>query len=174
MRFKSDLSKPNRKFKYFYYKNLGKVRVQIDSNGRPWFCFTDICNILKIKEPQKMLDYVDIPYHFNLTVVERDGLSESYVLASFISKEGLHQALRIRRREIEIQMFMEWIENKVIPKIHYRKSYHKKDTITNHERNLTIGELLVKYENKINSLMKENKELKDKLSAYESCKRKDD
>lgn len=37
----------NNPFTIFDYNNLGKVRVQRGSNGEPWFCLVDICDILE-------------------------------------------------------------------------------------------------------------------------------
>ena len=36
------------KSELFNYKNLGSVRVQLDKNGNPWFCLSDVCSILGI------------------------------------------------------------------------------------------------------------------------------
>lgn len=32
-------------FQIFSNDQLGSVRVQIDNQGNPWFCLSDVCNI---------------------------------------------------------------------------------------------------------------------------------
>lgn len=169
------LKKSNRKFKTFYYKKLGRIRIHIHSDGKPWFCFSDICDILNIEKPQKILDCVDIPFRINLNVyeelkVERDCTYITYnVLRTFISEDGLYQLLR-RSRHPEAKLFMDWICCSVLPTIRNARKCKKKSTKSNYDKNLTIGKLLVKYENEIDSLRRENKKLKEKLSIYETQK----
>ena len=42
------------KLAIFNYKNLGSVRTFVDESGGPWFCLSDVCNILGLGNPSKV------------------------------------------------------------------------------------------------------------------------
>ena len=100
MKNNNDLTKFNdNRFEIFNYQNLGKVRVQVDEQGNPWFCLNDVCEILQIYNPRNVASRIDIPYVRGVDVgvqtgIKRDGSPAiQNVSMNFISEAGLYQAI---------------------------------------------------------------------------------
>ena len=176
----NQLLNPNGRFEIFNYQNLGKVRTYIDNQGNPWFCFVDVCDILQLKEPHRVIDRINTPYRHSMTVgvqtgVRRDGTpAVQNVPMNFVSEAGLYQAIG-RSRKPEAQVFMNWVFGEVLPMIRRTGMYLDDDTLNKIKRNpLSLGELITNYENEVNSLRNENKELQARLEAYDSYAREKD
>ena len=159
------LLNPNGRFEIFNYQNLGKVRVHIDDQGNPWFCFVDVCDILQLKEPHRVIDRIDIPYRHTMTVgvqtgVKRDGTPAiQNVPMNFVSEAGLYQAIG-RSRKPEAKVFMDWVFGEVLPMIRRTGMYIDEDTLKDLKRNPTIiGNMIVNYENQLSELRNENNSL---------------
>ena len=52
----------NNPFEIFNYKNLGSVRTRLDEHGNPWFCLSDVCDILGIGTVNNVKNRLDPPY----------------------------------------------------------------------------------------------------------------
>ncbi len=142
MRFKSDLLNPNGRFEIFNYQNLGKVRVQVDNQGNPWFCLNDVLGVLNltnISETTKRLN--------------PDGLSSTEVIDSlgrpqnmiFVDEGNLYMAIG-RSRKPEAQPFMEWIYREVLPMIRKTGMYIDEDIYNQLIKDpRTIADVLYKY-----------------------------
>ena len=176
----NQLLNPNGRFEIFNYQNLGKVRTYVDNQGNPWFCFVDVCDILQLKEPHRVIDRINTPYRHSMTVgvqtgVRRDGTPAiQNVPMNFVSEAGLYQAIG-RSRKPEAQVFMNWVFGEVLPMIRRTGMYLDDDTLNKLKSNpRSLGELITNYENEVNSLRNENKELQARLEAYDSYAREKD
>ena len=176
----NQLLNPNGRFEIFNYQNLGKVRTYVDNQGNPWFCFVDVCDILQLKEPHRVIDRINTPYRHTMTVgvqtgIRRDGTpAVQNVPMNFVSEAGLYQAIG-RSRKPEAQVFMNWVFGEVLPMIRRTGMYLDDDTLNKLKRNpRSLGELITNYENEVNSLRNENKELQARLEAYDSYAREKD
>ena len=176
----NQLLNPNGRFEIFNYQNLGKVRTYVDNQGNPWFCFVDVCDILQLKEPHRVIDRINTPYRHTMTVgvqtgVRRDGTPAiQNVPMNFVSEAGLYQAIG-RSRKPEAQVFMNWVFGEVLPMIRRTGMYLDDDTLNKLKSNpRSLGELITNYENEVNSLRNENKELQARLEAYDSYAREKD
>ena len=125
----------NMPFEIFNYQNLGKVRVQVDNQGNPWFCLVDVCEILGLgtNDINKVLKRVDIPYQNTILVwvqtgVRQDGTPAMRETAmNFVSEAGLYQAIG-RSRKPEAQVFMNWVFGEVLPMIRKTGTYFTTET----------------------------------------------
>ena len=176
----NQLLNPNGRFEIFNYQNLGKVRTYVDNQGNPWFCFVDVCDILQLKEPHRVIDRINTPYRHTMTVgvqtgIRRDGTPAiQNVPMNFVSEAGLYQAIG-RSRKPEAQVFMNWVFGEVLPMIRRTGMYLDDDTLNKLKSNpRSLGELITNYENEVNSLRNENKELQARLEAYDSYAREKD
>ena len=176
----NQLLNPNGRFEIFNYQNLGKVRTYVDNQGNPWFCFVDVCDILQLKEPHRVIDRINTPYRHSMTVgvqtgIRRDGTPAiQNVPMNFVSEAGLYQAIG-RSRKPEAQVFMNWVFGEVLPMIRRTGMYLDDDTLNKLKSNpRSLGELITNYENEVNSLRNENKELQARLEAYDSYAREKD
>ena len=166
----NQLLNPNGRFEIFNYQNLGKVRVQVDNQGNPWFCLSDVCQVLGISDSNVLTRRLH-PKGACLTPTPTNGGIQNMV---FVDEGNLYMAIG-RSRKPEAQPFMEWIFREVIPMIRRTGMYLDDDTLNNLKSNpRSLGELITNYENEVNSLRNENKELQARLEAYDSYAREKD
>lgn len=43
----------------FKFESLGDVRIKLDEKGEPWFCLSDICNILGVNKTADTMKRLD-------------------------------------------------------------------------------------------------------------------
>ena len=152
----NQLLNPNGRFQIFDYQNLGKVRVQVDSKGNPWFCLSDVCDILQLSTPAKVANRLN-PNGVSL-IHTTDAIGRNQEL-TFIDEGNLYQAIG-RSRKPEAVPFMDWIFREVLPMIRKTGMYLDDDTLNNLKSNPTIiGNMIVDYENELTKLKKENEAL---------------
>lgn len=108
----------NKKFEIFNYNILGQVRVYVDENRNPWFCLNDVCNILGIKEPQRVIRRL---YSKGIcsTPIFIDGENEN---TNFIIEGNLFKFITSSRKP-EAKKFTSWICNTVLPALHKKVRY---------------------------------------------------
>ena len=61
----------------FNYQNMGTVRVVIGEQGEPWFCLSDICDILEIINSRDVIKRL-----------ESGGVDTIYMVTSVINQYG--------------------------------------------------------------------------------------
>lgn len=118
----------NNPFEIFNYKNLGSVRTRLDEHGNPWFCLSDVCDILGIKNNRDLNSrlsepYVDLIYTGVQTGFKSDGTPAiQNVQLTFINESNLYRAV-LGSRKPEAKLFSDWICNEVIPSIRKTGAY---------------------------------------------------
>ena len=118
----------NNPFEIFNYKNLGKVRTKFDESEEPWFCLQDICYILEIKEPHRVVSRIPDPYRTTMTVGVQTGTkvdgspAMQNVSMNFVNEPGLYFAIGNSRKP-EAERFRVWIYGEVIPSIRQNGYY---------------------------------------------------
>ena len=161
------LLNPNGRFEIFNYQNLGKVRVQVDNQGNPWFCLNDVVDILGLNanDINKVSKRIDTPYQNTILVgvqtgVRRDGTPAiQNIPMTFITEAGLYQAIG-RSRKPEAKVFMNWVFGEVLPMIRRTGMYIDEDALKDLKRNPTIiGNMIINYENQLSELRNENNSL---------------
>ena len=161
------LLNPNGRFEIFNYQNLGKVRVQVDNQGNPWFCLNDVVDILGLNanDINKVSKRIDTPYQNSILVgvqtgVRRDGTPAiQNIPMTFITEAGLYQAIG-RSRKPEAKVFMNWVFGEVLPMIRRTGMYIDEDALKDLKRNPTIiGNMIINYENQLSELRNENNSL---------------
>lgn len=116
----------NNPFEIFNYKNLGSVRTKVDEHGNPWFCLSDVCNILGIANASQMTS----------RLFEK-GICSTYTLTNggtqnltFVDEPNLYKAIMGSRKQ-EAQDFQNWICYEVIPMIRRTGAYLTPDVLAN-------------------------------------------
>lgn len=113
------------KFEIFNYNNLGSVRVQIDNQGNPWFCLSDICTILGLSNPAKVSSRL-FSEGITLTHTLTNGGTQNLI---FIDEGNLYKAI-MGSRKPEAEAFQKWICFEVIPSIRKTGSYNSQNNLT--------------------------------------------
>lgn len=112
----------NKKFEIFNYNNLGQVRVYVDSNRNPWFCLNDVCNILGIKEPRRVIRRLYLK-GINSTPIFIDGENKN---TNFVVEGNLLRFITSSRKP-EAKKFTSWICDTVLPVLHKKVRYAKSE-----------------------------------------------
>ena len=116
------------KFEIFNYNNLGSVRVQLDNQGNPWFCLNDVCSILGLSTPAKVVERLFDPYVNSIQVWVQTGFKADGTPAmrstsmTFINEANLYKVI-MGSRKPEAEAFQKWICFEVIPSIRKTGGY---------------------------------------------------
>lgn len=117
----------NNPFEIFNYKNLGSVRTKVDEHGNPWFCLSDVCNILGLQNPAKVSSRLF-----------QDGVTSSYTIDNIgrqqnvlmVNEPNLYKAI-MGSRKPEAEDFQKWVCFEVIPMIRRTGAYLTPDVLAN-------------------------------------------
>ncbi|MPW31838.1 hypothetical protein F9L16_23005 [Agarivorans sp. B2Z047] len=106
------------------------VRIDI-KDGEPWFCLSDVCVVLDIKNParvaKEMLDSKGVCLTYTLTDGGRQQLA-------FINEPNLYRVI-FRSRKKEAEQFQKWVFEEVLPQIRKTGKYLPQpvETISNRQ-----------------------------------------
>lgn len=133
-------------FELFDYKNLGKVRVQVDENGNPWFCLSDVCGILGLTTTAKVTTRLDPKGVSSIHTLTEGGPQKM----TFIDEGNLYEAIG-RSRKPEAKAFMNWVYREVLPSIRKTGSYNTSNMTPNEILHSITG-ALVEHEKRFNKM----------------------
>ena len=143
-------------FELFNYKNLGSVRINLDEQGNPWFCLSDVCDILGLTNNRMVNERIDTPYVSSIDVgvqtgVKKDGSpAMQNVKMTFVNEAGLYQAIG-QSRKPEARAFMNWVFSEVLPSIRKNGSYSLPNMSVNEILHSITG-TLVEYDKKFDEI----------------------
>ena len=126
----------NNPFEIFNYKNLGSVRTRLDEHGNPWFCLSDVCDILGIGTVNNVKNRLDPPYVDSINTGVQTGFKADGTPAiqnmkmTFINESNLYRVV-LGSRKPEAKLFSDWICNEVIPMIRRTGAYLTPDVLAN-------------------------------------------
>jgi len=106
------------KFEIFDYNNLGSVRAHLDGHGDKWFCLKDVCDILGLKEPHRVLQRLDSKGRHSMTVLTNGGPQQMY----FINEGNLFRLITGSRKK-EAKDFTDWVCDVVLPSLNSKGYY---------------------------------------------------
>lgn len=108
----ANVNETRKEFEIFNYKNLGSVRTYLDENGEPWFCLTDVCDVLGLTTPARVAERLD-PKGVSSTHTLTNGGKQSI---TFIDEGNLYEAIG-RSRKPEAKEFMRWAFREILPNL---------------------------------------------------------
>lgn len=130
----------------FNFNNHG-VRVALDANNEPLFCFTDVCTALDIKNAHaSRFNLNDKGIHFMYTPT--NGGNQKL---TFISEENLYRIV-FRSNKPEALNFQNWVFSEVLPMIRKTGSYSARQTAYEELNRLCIQEKVSKDKGTFHSL----------------------
>lgn len=112
----------------FNYENLGQVRTYVDNDGEPWFCLSDVCNILEINQASAALRRLDragvILNHVGVqTGTKADGTPATQtVKMSFVNEGNLFRLITGSRKK-EAKSFTNWVCDVVLPELRKKNMF---------------------------------------------------
>ena len=159
MKFETSLLNPNGRFEIFNYQNLGSVRAQVDNQGNPWFCLSDICDILQLSTPGKVASRLNPKGVSLIHTLTPGGRQE----LTFVDEGNLYMAIG-RSRKPEAAPFMEWVYREVLPMIRKTGMYMTDEMNT----------FLMNNPNMINQIVKDYNRIKEENEALNAYAREKD
>ncbi len=102
------------------------IRTYADENGEPWFCLSDTCTALNIR--QYRVDRLPRKGVTNCRTLTKGGNQE----LTFVNEPNLYR-LVFRSNKPEAQKFADWVYSEVLPSIRKTGSY----AVANKEKNST-------------------------------------
>lgn len=106
------------KFEIFNYKNLGSVRTFLDERSEVWFCLTDVCRILEIKNASQLSDRLNGKGICNIYTLTNGGPQNII----FINEPNLYETI-FKSRKPEAEDLKQWVFNEVLPSLR-RNGYY--------------------------------------------------
>ena len=111
----------------FNYQNMGTVRVVIGEQGEPWFCLSDICDILEIinsRDVIKRLESggVDTIYTVTSVTSQYGATYDQTNPLTFVNEPGLYEVI-FQSRKPEAKEFRKWVFEEVLPMIRQTGAY---------------------------------------------------
>ena len=161
-----------KEFEIFSYKNLGSVRTFVDERGEVWFCLKDVCDILGLGNPSKVLHRLNMGGVTTSKVgvqtgIRNDGTpSFQEVDMNFINESNLYETIFASRKP-EAKEFRYWVVSEVLPTLRKNGAFgaprHENAELENiynvskvivnlYEENQKIKEFINKNEYAINEI----------------------
>lgn len=100
-----------KEFEIFNYKNLGSVRTFVDDKGEVWFCLKDVCDILGLGNPSKVLHRLNRDGVTTSKVIDSIGRHQEY---TFVNEPNLYETIFASRKP-EAKEFRYWVVSEVLP-----------------------------------------------------------
>lgn len=100
-----------KEFEIFNYKNLGSVRTFVDERGEVWFCLKDVCDILGLGNPSKVLHRLNRDGVTTSKVIDSLGRQQEY---TFVNEPNLYETI-FASRKAEAKEFRYWVVSEVLP-----------------------------------------------------------
>ena len=171
----NQLLNPNGRFEIFNYQNLGKVRTYIDKKGKPWFCLSDVANILSISSYNNIISRLDRGgiCIIDTPTLQRNQYNVEYFAntkLNYVNEPNLYRVI-FQSRKPEAKAFQDWIFNEVLPIINRTGAYMTDETIVRLEKDPRYIDRIL-FENK--RLRSENETLQNRIKCYDSYARQKD
>ena len=103
------------------------VRIHIE-NSDTWFCLNDVCNVLEIKDRQKLRARLNARGMTLVPTPSKGGIQKTY----FINEPNLYKTI-LKSDKPQARKFEDWVCEEVLPSIRKTGSY----AVDNKEKNST-------------------------------------
>jgi anti-repressor protein len=110
----------------FNSQEFGDIRA-FQNNGQPWFCLTDVCKILDIKNVSDCKGRLNRDGVVNTDTIDNLGRTQQ---ANFINESNLYKVI-FQSRKVEAEKFTEWVTSEVLPSIRKHGMYAKDELLDN-------------------------------------------
>ena len=125
----------------FKNEEFGEIRTVV-IDGNPFFCMTDVCKILEIKNVSDCKSRLRKDGVVTTEVIDSMGRKQN---ANFVNESNLYKLIFQSRKE-SAERFTEWVTSKVLPSIRKTGGYNRPLTLEEQLQILARGTLEVKEE----------------------------
>lgn len=147
----------------FTHKNFGQIRV-IGDNENPLFCLRDICEILELTTPARVLEAIKIEFEggeFNSYPLQTNGGMQK---ATFVTEPQLYFVL-MRSDKPKAKPFRQWVVNEILPSIR-KNGFYATANKSEDSKEYTLHTLIAELQEQSllkDSIKQELESLKDEL-----------
>lgn len=103
------------------------VRIHVE-NSDTWFCLNDVCNVLEIKDRQKLRARLNARGMTLVPTPSKGGIQKTY----FVNEPNLYKTI-LKSDKPQARKFEDWVCEEVLPSIRKTGSY----AVANKEKNST-------------------------------------
>lgn len=125
----------------FKNEEFGEIRTVI-IDGNPFFCMTDVCKILEIKNVSDCKSRLRKDGVVTTEVIDSIGRKQN---ANFVNESNLYKLIFQSRKE-SAERFTEWVTSEVLPSIRKTGGYNRPLTLDEQLQIVARGTLEVKEE----------------------------
>lgn len=140
----------------FKNEEFGEIRTVV-IDGNPFFCMTDVCKILEIKNVSDCKSRLRKDGVVTTEVIDSMGRKQN---ANFVNESNLYKLIFQSRKE-SAERFTEWVTSEVLPSIRKTGGYNRPLTLDEQLQIVARGTLEVKEE--IKRLDSEFQDLKNDM-----------
>ena len=103
--------------KIFESPEFGRIRTVSDERGEPWFCLSDVCKVLGLKQNGVVM-------RLEKGVISTEPLSTrgGTQMANFVNEDGLYDVI-LDSRKPSARAFRKWVTSEVLPQIRRTGGY---------------------------------------------------
>lgn len=123
----------------FSSQEFGDIRV-FHNNGQPWFCLTDVCKILRLDQPSRVKERLNLDGVTTSKVIDSLGREQQ---ANFINESNLYKVI-FQSRKVEAEKFTEWVTSDVLPSIRKHGMYAQDELLDNPDLLIQVATQLKK------------------------------
>lgn len=125
----------------FKNEEFGEIRTVV-IDGNPFFCMTDVCKILEIKNVSDCKSRLRKDGVVTTEVIDSMGRKQN---ANFVNESNLYKLIFQSRKE-SAERFTEWVTSEVLPSIRKTGGYNRPLTLDEQLQIVARGTLEVKEE----------------------------
>ena len=125
----------------FKNEEFGEIRTVV-IDGNPFFCMTDVCKILEIKNVSDCKSRLRKDGVVTTEVIDSIGRKQN---ANFVNESNLYKLIFQSRKE-SAERFTEWVTSEVLPSIRKTGGYNRPLTLDEQLQIVARGTLEVKEE----------------------------
>ena len=149
--------------KLFESKEFEKIRT-ILIGDKPYFCLTDVCKILGIKNSRDVKKRLNDDGVDTIDTMENTGFAPRKISLTYINESNLYKCIFQSKKKIAIK-FTDWVTNEVLPSIREYGEYKLREEIENLKLDNKELKKQIKYvyteeeinkKNEINHLVRKN------------------
>ena len=103
--------------KIFESPEFGRIRTVNDEKGEPWFCLTDVCKVLGLRQ-RNVRERLEKGVISTEPLLTRGGTQMAY----FVNEDGLYDVI-LDSRKPSARDFRKWVTSEVLPQIRKTGGY---------------------------------------------------
>ena len=142
--------------KIFQNEQFGQIRIVVNENNEPLFCFFVLCNSLGLSNNRKVKSQLDDDVTLSYPILDNLGREQE---ATFVTEAGMYTVI-LRSDSPKAKPMQKWVTNEVLPSIRKHGAYMTNETL---EKALTSPDILIQLATNLIEEMQKRIEAESKI-----------